>query len=888
MINWLREGRLSRIGTVIVDEAHERSTNIDFIMGYLKQELATYPHLRVIITSATFNTDFYQEYFGGPDVASVMEVPAEKTFGYGMPLFPALDTAEDGEEDIYDRWTDTSLPLVPPAAAGRDAFIRQHWPDRYAPPLGPMTSRTTRTPGWVEDVWDTTAKLPGLRYDGHVPAEQWRERMPGEMAKFVIQLAKGLDEQGIFGDILGFLPTKRTIEPACQEIERALGQAYRDNVFPLISTLPPDRQRRALAKRRKGDARKIVISTNLAETSLTVEGVRFVVDSGVIAQSEWDPGARPGRHPHQAAQPGRHQAALGTRGPKGARMGFPALLQGPVPGAGAGHAARIGPGEPGSAGHDGQDGRHRRRGRLPLAGRLPADDHRTRRVRPRRARGVPARSCAARIVALRAGGAVDGDGHPTSFGKELIRFQGLGSTASALAVLYADRLACVPEVVTILALLEDTRLVGQRGLLLDDYEWPDEWRLEAADRHRGLATLCADDAELALLVAAAWERADPGAAPWEPSARRAAWARQWWVSHEVLLAAAAKRHEVLSALSPAMKEDVKRFLEPALIARARGVLDPDVRRPPVHARRRGDLPRRAQPGDRLHRRGRHGHRPARARASSRCGAARAGTRTGFPAWLSAEPWAVRKRGTRPRTGLPARRRGRHAADRGRGEDSPGATGTDAGAALPGQLAGRPAHAARAHRRRPDRRRGVTEFIRSPSRVRSPTRNAAAPASGAASAPGARARRGVDELTCRRHPGRQRRRTAPAPGAGWLRRRGHAARTGIPRRRRRRRRPGRLRRMLPLPRRAAGRLRDTPKPGATVGQAGRPAARLAGHGPRGRRHIRPGGRHRARAGAHRRSGTRWRVMPPRPTAASRSGCARTGVPAAAATRRSMST
>ena len=60
MINWLREGRLSRIGTVIVDEAHERSTNIDFIMGYLKRELPRYPHLRVIITSATFNTDFYQ------------------------------------------------------------------------------------------------------------------------------------------------------------------------------------------------------------------------------------------------------------------------------------------------------------------------------------------------------------------------------------------------------------------------------------------------------------------------------------------------------------------------------------------------------------------------------------------------------------------------------------------------------------------------------------------------------------------------------------------------------------------------------------------------------------------------------------------------------------
>ena len=110
MINWLREGRLSRIGTVIVDEAHERSTNIDFIMGYLKRELDRYPHLRIIVTSATFNTAFYQEYFGGPEVANVMDVPAVKSFGYGMPLFPALDYPIDGEEDILDRWDDDSLP----------------------------------------------------------------------------------------------------------------------------------------------------------------------------------------------------------------------------------------------------------------------------------------------------------------------------------------------------------------------------------------------------------------------------------------------------------------------------------------------------------------------------------------------------------------------------------------------------------------------------------------------------------------------------------------------------------------------------------------------------------------------------------------------------------
>lgn len=571
MINWLREGRLSRIGTVIVDEAHERSTNIDFIMGYLKQELARYPHLRVIITSATFNTDFYQEYFGGPEVASVMEVPAEKTFGYGMPLFPALDTAEDGEEDIYDRWADESLPLSRQQPRDEDAFIRQHWPARYAPPLGTDDVVAGTDAGWEEDVWDTTAKLIDLRYGGRVPVEEWRERMPGEMAKFVIQLAKGLDEQEIFGDILGFLPTKRTIEPVCEEIERALGKAYRDNVFPLISTLPPDRQRKALAKRRKGDPRKIVISTNLAETSLTVEGVRFVVDSGVIAQSEWDPElARGGipTKPHSQAGVKQRWGRVGRKAPgwvfplysKGQYLD---LAQDTPPGSARENlealvmTAKMG-------GIDDVVGFPWPAAFQPATTELDAS--------ARDARGVFLRELARADLALRAGGAVDGDGHPTSFGKELTRFQGLGSTASALAVLYADRLACVPEVVTILALLEDTRLIGQRGLLQDDYEWPDEWRLEAADRHRGLATLCADDAELALLVAAAWERADPNAAPWDQSERRKTWARQWWVSHEALMEAAVKRHETLLALSPAMKEDVKRFLEPALIGRARGVL----------------------------------------------------------------------------------------------------------------------------------------------------------------------------------------------------------------------------------------------------------------------------------------------------------------------------
>ncbi|HQZ33543.1 MAG TPA: S1 RNA-binding domain-containing protein, partial [Ilumatobacteraceae bacterium] len=572
MINWLREGRLSRIGTVIVDEAHERSTNIDFILGYLKRELPRYPHLRVIVTSATFNTDFYCEYFGGPDTAHVMNVPAEKSFGYGMPFFPNLDVPESGEDDVLERWSDAALPLVAGATRDVDTFVRTHWKTQFAEALHyPDDVAKKENDGDVEDVWETTRSLADLRFTGKVPAGEWKERMPAEMAKFVIALARGLDERKIFGDILGFLPTRRTIEPVCEEIEIALGRTYKDHVFPLISSLPKEKQKLALAKRKMGDPRKIVISTNLAETSLTVEGVRFVVDSGIIAQSEWDPELAKGSIPTKAHSQAGIKQRWGRVGRKAPGWVFPLytksqfldLAEDTPPGSTRDNlealvmTAKMG-------GIDDVIGFDWPAAFLPTTFELESEAADARQI------FIAELERADR--SLRGGGALDGDGHPTTFGKELTRFQGLGSTASAMAILYADRLACVPEVATVIALLDDERLVGQRGLLLDDFDWPDDWRLEAAERHRGFASLCDDEAELVLLVAAAWERSDKQLPPWEDSVKRQDWSRMWWVNHSVLLDAAKKRHEVLEALSPAMKEDVKRFIEPALVNRTRGVL----------------------------------------------------------------------------------------------------------------------------------------------------------------------------------------------------------------------------------------------------------------------------------------------------------------------------
>ncbi|MEZ5088135.1 MAG: helicase-related protein [Tessaracoccus sp.] len=431
-----------------------------------------------------------------------------------MPFFPNLDAPEDGEDEVLERWSDPDLPLVAQLPRDESTFVKTHWKSQFAEALSfPDDVADKADDGFVEDVWETTRLVSGLRFDGKIPAEEWQERMPGEMAKFVIRLARGLDEAGIFGDILGFLPTKRTIEPVCEEIERALGRTYKDQVFPLISSLPKDRQRRALAKRRMGDPRKIVISTNLAETSLTVEGVRFVVDSGIIAQSEWDPELAKGSiptKPHSQAGVKQRWGRVGRKAPGWVfplytKAQFLNLAEDTPPGSTRDNlealvmTAKMG-GIDDVLGFD-----------WPAAFQpttVELDE------KAQEARGIFVKELRRADYALRSGGAVDSDGHPTSFGKELVRFQGLGSTASALAIMYADRLACVPEVVTAIALLEDTRLIGPRGLLMDDFDWPDDWRLEAAERHRGLATLCADEAELVLLTTAVWEWSDPDRAPW--------------------------------------------------------------------------------------------------------------------------------------------------------------------------------------------------------------------------------------------------------------------------------------------------------------------------------------------------------------------------------------
>lgn len=196
---------LSAYDTLIIDEAHERSLNIDFILGYLKQLLPRRPDLKVVITSATIDPQRFSAHFSD---APIVEVSG-RTYPVEIRYRPLVEEAYDDEEG--------------------ETVVRD------------------QTEAIVDAVRELTAEGPG--------------------------------------DILVFLPGEREIRDTADMLSKlATRPADAFDVVPLYARLSSAEQHKVFERHSR---RRVVLATNVAETSLTVPGIRYVVDAGLARISRY-------------------------------------------------------------------------------------------------------------------------------------------------------------------------------------------------------------------------------------------------------------------------------------------------------------------------------------------------------------------------------------------------------------------------------------------------------------------------------------------------------------------------------------------------------------------------------------------------------------------------
>ncbi|HYD83639.1 MAG TPA: helicase-related protein, partial [Opitutus sp.] len=209
---------LREYDTIIIDEAHERSLNIDFLLGHLRTLRYKRPELKIVITSATIDTEAFSQAFDGAPIIQVegRTYPVEVIYA---PLDELGSDAAEGDE--------------------------------------------------------RESKAEALHYiDGAVEA-----------------VDRILHESNA-GDALVFLPSERDIREVRDLLE---GRRLRDcELVPLFGRLSNAEQQRVFAPTQR---RKIILATNIAETSLTIPGIRFVVDTGLARISRYSPQARTRRLP---------------------------------------------------------------------------------------------------------------------------------------------------------------------------------------------------------------------------------------------------------------------------------------------------------------------------------------------------------------------------------------------------------------------------------------------------------------------------------------------------------------------------------------------------------------------------------------------------------------
>lgn len=227
LINWIADGMIGDFSMIVIDEAHERSYNIESIINMVYRELLKYPNLKMMIISATIDSDSFEKFFAKTTKVKVLNFEkSEKTFGY----------------EALDKW-------------GWDDLKKSDFDEKI---------------------------FQDHKREGEKFLEKYKSNVAYRLAKKVIEIVNKNEN----GGILGFLDGKENINIAVNIIRDELGNRGNIKVLPFHGELTDQERDDVIQFDFK--YRRILIATNSAETSLTLEDVVYVVDSGIIKEEQWN------------------------------------------------------------------------------------------------------------------------------------------------------------------------------------------------------------------------------------------------------------------------------------------------------------------------------------------------------------------------------------------------------------------------------------------------------------------------------------------------------------------------------------------------------------------------------------------------------------------------
>ena len=241
--------------TIIIDEAHERSLNIDFLLGHLKQILPKRPDLKVIVTSATIDANRFAQHFASSTGPAPVLMVSGRTFPVEMRYRPFEEERDYG-------WMEALADAVD-----------ELWVVRQKTNT-PSQALSIAQDGGTGSGGSESTELKEQTLESQVSTHQG----PEVASQVITQVAS--EALPSMGDILVFLPGEREIRDAWGYLNAHLAKrawTRQCEVVPLFARLTQQEQERVF---QTGGAPRVVLATNVAETSLTVPGIRYVIDLG--------------------------------------------------------------------------------------------------------------------------------------------------------------------------------------------------------------------------------------------------------------------------------------------------------------------------------------------------------------------------------------------------------------------------------------------------------------------------------------------------------------------------------------------------------------------------------------------------------------------------------